>query len=77
MPNDLGKLARTARLLLMRVYKLCALRDGFTEGNTRFARYAFHIVLPPHSFDVYLKMELSHTGNNSLTNNIASKDVKG
>ena len=64
--NNSGVLIRTSRLLLVRVHKLGALRNGLLEGNLGLASDAVGIVLSPYAFDVYLKMKFSHTRDDGL-----------
>jgi len=52
--NNSGGLARTSRLLLVRLHKPGALRNGLSEGNLRIASDVFF----PLAFDIDLEVKL-------------------
>lgn len=64
--NDTRILASTARLLLVRVEEIRALRDRLAECNAGLAGRALDVVLALHALDVDLEVQLAHTGDDGL-----------
>ena len=63
----------------MRVEEVRTLRDRLAERDARLARRTLDVVLALHPLDVDLEMQLAHSGNDGLGQNIrdtVGKDSK-
>ena len=54
-----------------------AFADGFTVSNLRFSDDAFYAVFSSHAFDVDVKMEFAHPGNDSFFGFWVEMDAEG
>ena len=61
-----SKLARTARLLLVRVETIGDLAEGFAEADLRFAHHGFDAELGAHAVDCDFEVKFAHAAQHGL-----------